>query len=126
MNISNTEYQKQLVEEEEQKPVEQPKKKWSPMLDKDEKKKAMDLGQSLDSKQVTSALGYLDLKQICYCLAKALNKHIEFSKGHLFLDDLKKSESNPVNLEFSYKLDPKMKIDIDKAKLRKEELEKQQ
>ena len=39
------------------------------MLDKGEKDKAMNLGHSLDSKKVTSALGYLDLKQICYCLA---------------------------------------------------------
>jgi hypothetical protein len=58
------------------------------MLDKDEKSKAINLGQSLDSKKITSALGYLDLKQICFCLAKALNKHIDFSKGYLYLDDL--------------------------------------
>ena len=45
------------------------KRSWSPMLDKGEKDKAMNLGHSLDSKKVTSALGYLDLKQICYCLA---------------------------------------------------------
>ena len=51
----------------------------SPMLDPAEKHHAMNLGQSMDSKKVTSALGYLDLKQICYCLAQALDKHIKFS-----------------------------------------------
>jgi hypothetical protein len=58
-------------------------------LEVNEKNGAWNLGQSLDSKKVTSALGYLDLKQICFCLARALNRHIEFSRGYLFLDDLK-------------------------------------
>jgi len=53
----------------------------SPLLAPQEKEAAWNLGQSLDSKKVTSALGYLDLKQICYCLAQALSKHIEFSRG---------------------------------------------
>jgi len=68
-----------------------PERKLSPLLSKEEKNIAWNLGQSMDSKKVTSALGYLDLKQICYCLAKALNKHIEFSQGFFFLDDLKSS-----------------------------------
>ena len=54
-------------------------KKWDPLIEKEERDKAWNLGHSLDSKKVTSALGYLDLKQICYCLAQALMKHIEFS-----------------------------------------------
>jgi hypothetical protein len=43
--------------------------KWQPLIGKDERDQAWNLGHSLDSKKVTSALGYLDLKQICYCLA---------------------------------------------------------
>jgi len=39
-----------------------PEKKLSPLLEANEKKMAWNLGQSLDSKKVTSALGYLDLK----------------------------------------------------------------
>ena len=62
----------------------------SPLLAPREKEVAWNLGQSLDSKKVTSALGYLDLKQICYCLAQALSKHIEFSRGQFFLSDLKR------------------------------------
>jgi len=54
-------------------------KKWDPLIAKEERDVAWNLGHSLDSKKVTSALGYLDLKQICYCLAQALMKHIEFS-----------------------------------------------
>ena len=59
-------------------------------------------------------------------MAKALNKHIDFSKGYQFIDDLKRVEENSQNeaFGFSYKLDPGMKIDIEKAKQRKEELEK--
>lgn len=64
-------------------------KPWESLLDKGERDKALNLGHSLDSKKITSALGYLDLKQICYCLAHALNKHIEFSQGFFFLGDLR-------------------------------------
>ena len=39
-----------------------PERKLSPMLDPGEKQYALNLGQSMDSKKVTSALGYLDLK----------------------------------------------------------------
>lgn len=34
----------------------------SPLIDKAERDKAWNMGHSLDSKKVTSALGYLDLK----------------------------------------------------------------
>ena len=64
-------------------------KAWESLINKDERDKAFNLGASLDSKKITSALGYLDLKQICYCLAHALNKHIEFSQGFFFLGDLR-------------------------------------
>ena len=66
-------------------------KKFEPLIEKEERDKAWNLGHSLDSKKVTSALGYLDLKQICYCLAQALMKHIEFSQGHFFLGDLREN-----------------------------------
>lgn len=80
------------------------------------------MGQSLDSKKITSALGYLDLKQICYCLAQALAKHIDFSKGQYFVDDLKQiARANPHDVpadlaDFSYNLGKGMKIDLDAAK----------
>ena len=56
-------------------------RKLSPLLDRTERDILWNngLGHSLDSKQVASALGYLDLKQICLCLAHALNRHISFS-----------------------------------------------
>lgn len=43
--------------------------KWDHLITKDERDQAWNAGHSLDSKKITSALGYLDLKQICYCLA---------------------------------------------------------
>lgn len=43
-------------------PLPKPQRKLSPLLDNKEKERAWNLGQSLDSKKVTSALGYLDLK----------------------------------------------------------------
>ena len=70
-------------------------------------------GYSLNSKQVTEALGFVDMKQICYCLANALMKHIEFCRGFYFLVDLQKSLVSPQDdLEFSYKLGNHLKIDL--------------
>lgn len=47
-------------------------------------------------------------------------KHIEFSSGHYFLDDLQKSLSDALpsgkELEFTYNLDDNLKIDVEKAK----------
>jgi len=72
---------------------------------------------------VTSALGYLDLKQICYCLAQALLKHIEFSRGHIFLDELQ-LEHSETDIEFSY-MQGELKIDLEVAKEKKKEKEEQ-
>ena len=126
---------KVVIDEEEQmasdflkqviKPADE--KRLSPLLDKDEKQQVWNLGQSLDSKKVTSALGYLDLKQICYCLAQALQKHIQFSKGHFFLDEIKSSTGEGVDqMEFSYNLGKDMKIDLDAAKQKRDEKKQKQ
>jgi hypothetical protein len=74
---------------------------WSSMGPKNERDKAWNAGHSLDSKKITSALGYLDLKQICYCLAHALNKHIEFSQGFFFLGDLRDYHKMSQNSQIS-------------------------
>lgn len=84
LNVTQKYYQKNQVYDE---PPTQ-RRPMSPLIDKEERDRLWNCGQSLNSKQVTSALGYLDLKQICYCLANALMKHIEFSQGFYFLDDL--------------------------------------
>ena len=91
------------------------KTKLSPLLEKHEKAEALNLGHSLDAKKVTSALGYLDLKQICFCLANALMRHIEFSRGNFFIEDLKANQGPEVDVEFSYKLG-ELKIDVEQAK----------
>jgi hypothetical protein len=51
---------------------------WSSLLDPEERKEAWDRGHSVDAKKMTEALGFIDMKQICYCLASALMRHIEF------------------------------------------------
>lgn len=73
---------------------------------------------------MASALGYLDLKQICLCLAHALMRHIQFSQGFYFLDDLQEQIKalqleDELKLEFSYEIPQDMKIDIEGAKQRK-------
>ena len=54
-------------------------------------------------------------------------KHIEFSQGYYFLDDLQKSQQLPTGqqLEFTYHLNDNLKIDIEKAKQKKIEKEEQ-
>jgi hypothetical protein len=68
-------------------------KKSSPVLDKETREKLINFGHSLDSKQLADALGYIDLRYLLRLFSKAINKHIEFSKGYLFMDDLKMDES---------------------------------
>lgn len=133
---------KSLFEEQEE--TEEKIRPWSSLIDKEERDQAWNAGHSMDAKKVTSALGYLDLKQICYCLAQALMKHIEFSQGFFFLGDLQshikakrqaqkerspEAENDPLdemkdlpmneNLEFTYNLGDKFKIDVDEAKKRR-------
>jgi len=70
------------------------------------------------------AIGYLDLRQILKAFAKAIMKHIDFSKGLYFTEDLKRLNElmeaegfeASDNLDFSYNLDSNMKIDIDEFK----------
>ena len=98
--------------------------KGSPMLDKTTKEKLLNLGQSLDSKQLADALGYIDLRLLLRSFAKAVHKHITFSKGYLFLDDLKMMQSQQENLQFTYNLEKKnMKIDLHKKEMTKEDVE---
>ena len=76
----------------------------------------------------------MDVKQICYCLANALLKHIEFAQGFYFLDDLQhylKATKGPdvspsgKELEFTYDLGDNMKIDIEGIRQKKQEKEQQ-
>ena len=54
----------------------------------DEKKKARDYGHSFGSKKVEMAPGFVNLRFMCHCLAKAIKRHLEFGKNHWFLQDL--------------------------------------
>jgi hypothetical protein len=61
---------------------------WSSLIDRAERDKMWNTGYSLNAKKVTETLGFVDMKQICYCLAHAIMRHIEFSRGFYFLVDL--------------------------------------
>ena len=81
---------------------------WSPLLNKDEKKEALDFGASFGSKKVNMAPGYLNLDVMCRSLAKAIMKHLEYSKGkYLFVDELKK---NSDDMEFTYNFKKELKL----------------
>lgn len=54
---------------------------------------------------------FLDLKIMCKCLARAIMRHLLFSRGmYMFLDDLKQAEELPDDIEFSYKFKDDLKI----------------
>ena len=65
---------------------EEVKIKWTPLLDKSEKVEARDYGYSFGSKKVAMGPGFMNLRFMCHCLARAIKRHLEFSKGsHWFL-----------------------------------------
>lgn len=69
----------------------------------------MNYGFSFGSKKVSMGPAFLNLKAMCFCLAKAILRHLEFSRGtFLFLEDLRKQEEEAV--EFSYKFNSNLKI----------------
>ena len=76
--------------------------KWTPLLDKSEMVEARDYGYSFGSKKVSMGPGFVNLRFICHCLARAIRRHLEFSQGHhWFLQDLQKDKDD-IDLEFSY------------------------
>ena len=99
------------------------------MLDEKTKEKLINLGQSLDSKKIHEAIGYIDLRQLCKSFSKAIMRHIEFSKGLYFTDDIKRLNElmeaegfeASADLEFSYNLDANMKIHLDKINQKQRE-----
>ena len=68
---------------------EEVKIKWTPLLDKSEKTNAVEYGYSFGSKKVSMGPGFTNLRFMNHCLARAIKRHIDFSKGtHWFLQDL--------------------------------------
>jgi hypothetical protein len=82
------------------------------LLDKTEKADARDYGYSFGSKKVAMGPGFMNLRFMNHCLARAIKRHLDFSKGtHWFLQDLQAQENND-DLEFSYQLPPDLKLTI--------------
>lgn len=88
----------------------------SPLLDLTTKMKLLGLGQSLDSKQVSDALGFIDIRMLLKCFAKAVSRHIDFSKGYLIFEDMKKYSSMKDKMKFTYNQNKNMKIDMERLK----------
>lgn len=109
-----------LTQETETDMPDRPNEPGSPVLDSEIRQKLLNMSQSLDSTQLGEVLGYLDLKLLLRGFAKAVLKHIHFSKGYLFLLDLKVTESQQNELNFTYNLDPSLKM-IFKKKTESEE-----
>lgn len=92
--------------------------KRSPMLLPSEKELAVNFGQSLDSKKIDETITELGTDNICKCLAHAVLKHIEFSKGEVLVDDLVGDEEDIP--QFSYEFGEDLRIDLDEIHHRKE------
>lgn len=90
----------------------------SPLLKPEEKREAKEYGYSLDSKTVGECIGLLDIDQLCKCVAHAILRHIEFSKGELLIDDLVEDDEDiPM---FSYDFNQFLQIDLDEIQREKE------
>ena len=73
---------------------------------------AKEYGHSFGSKKVAMGPGFINLRFMCHCLARAIKKHLEFSRGeHWFLQDLQKEEDD-IDLEFSYQLPPDLRLTL--------------
>jgi len=85
-----------------------------PDVSKPVNKKQDKCASSYDSATLDSAIGMLDLKLLCRCLAYAIHKHIVFSQGHTLLSDLNNAPTpaakEPQN--FAYNLNDMLKINI--------------
>lgn len=93
--------------EQEQDPV---KISWTPLIDKDARKEAMDYGYSFGSKKVSMGPGFLNLRFVCRCLGKAIKKHLDFSRDiYFFLDDLQRAIEDE-DMEFSYQFKKELKL----------------
>ena len=56
--------------------------------------------------------GFMNLRFMCHCLAKAIKRHLEFSQGtHWFLQDLQMSKDQ-TDLEFSYQMPSDLKLTL--------------
>jgi hypothetical protein len=100
-------------------PIIEDKSPSTPILNPGEKEAAINAAHSLDSRKVTDTIGVIDVKCICKCLAHAIMKHIEFSKGNILIDDLVPNEEDVP--EFSYGLGKELKIDFEEIHRKKEE-----
>ena len=81
-------------------------------MEKTEKMTAKEYGYSFGSKKVAMGPGFMNLRFMCHCLARAIKKHLEFSRGeHWFLQDLQK-EQDDIDLEFSYQLPPDLRLTL--------------
>lgn len=90
----------------------------SPLLSKPVHTSLINYGHSLDSKQVDETIEYIEFDNICKCLAFALLKHIEFSKGEVLIDDLVSEEEDIP--QFSYEFGQDLRIDLEEIQQRKE------
>jgi uncharacterized protein VirK/YbjX len=57
------------------------------------------------------APGFVNLRFMCHCLAKAIMRHLDFSKNHWFLQDLHQAQATQ-DLEFSYSLPSNLKLTL--------------
>ena len=80
----------------------------SPLLGKDSRDEAMKYGFSFDSKKVAQGPTFFNLRIMCHCLGIAMRRHLDFSRGFWFLDDLTKETEEPANFSYKFKKDLKL------------------
>jgi len=64
----------------------------SPLLAKDAQIEAFYYGYSFNSKRMAMGPAFFNIRIICDCLGRAIRRHIDFSQGRSFLDELNEAK----------------------------------
>ena len=95
--VENIMVDKKLSEDPDEQEISEqttPSSKHSAIINTNEKKKAIEFGYSLDKRMSKCTPIYNDLHKACFALSQVIFRHIKFSRGMLFLEDLAKIVRN--------------------------------
>ena len=60
----------------------------TPLIGKEQKAEQLHHGHSFNSKRMAMGPAFFNIRIICDCVGRALRRHMDFSQGHWFLDEL--------------------------------------
>jgi len=64
----------------------------TPLIGKEQKAEQCNYGYSFNSKRMAMGPAFFNIRIICDCVGRAIRRHMDFSKGHWFLDELNEAK----------------------------------